>query len=152
MPRAREHFRECSPTTTHPSTSNTRTYRDRSDPPLPTKRKHREDATATATATLPPKKKVQATHKEHNYPSVNELKRRIRDVRRLLSRNDLAADTRIVQERALSGYERDLQDEMERRARSQMIKKYHFVRFLGMFSSLPPLPFSLRAIEVIADG
>lgn len=140
MRQARDHSRERSPRTFHPSTSNTRSYRDRSDPPLPTKRKHREDATATAAAALPPKKKALATRKEHNYPSVNELKRRIRDVRRLLSRDDLAADARILQERALSGYERDLEDEMERRARSQMIKKYHFVRFLGMSLSNQGVP------------
>lgn len=73
--------------------------------------------------------------KENEYPSINELKRRIRDVKRLLNRDDLPADVRIIQERALSGYEKDLEDEMQRRDRSQMIKKYHFVRFLGMFFS-----------------
>ena len=73
--------------------------------------------------------------KENDYPSVNELKRRIRDVKRLLNREDLPADVRIIQERALSGYEKDLEDEMQRRNRSQMIKKYHFVRFLGMLYS-----------------
>lgn len=69
---------------------------------------------------------------EHSYPSVNELKRRIRDVKRLLNRLDLPADARIVQERALAGYERDLAEETARRKRSEMIKRYHFVRFLGM--------------------
>jgi hypothetical protein len=63
--------------------------------------------------------------------SVNELKRRIRDVKRLLTRGDLPPDARIVQERALAGYEKDLKEETEKRKRSEMIKKYHFVRFLG---------------------
>lgn len=67
---------------------------------------------------------------EKEYPSVNELKNRIRGVKRLLNK-DLPADARIVQERALAGYEQDLADELARRERSNMIKKYHFVRFLG---------------------
>jgi hypothetical protein len=64
--------------------------------------------------------------------SINDLKRRIRDVKRLLGRHaDLSPEARIVQERALAGYEKDLKDETERRQRSEMIKRYHFVRFLG---------------------
>lgn len=63
--------------------------------------------------------------------SVNDLKRRIRDVKRLLSRANLSPEARIIQERALKGYEKDLKDEQDRRQRSEMIKKYHFVRFLG---------------------
>lgn len=95
------------------------------------KRKHRE----ASDDALPAKKKIQlGTQKreKNEYPSINELKRRIRAVKRLLEKVDLPADARIVQERALSGYEKDLEDEMQRRDRSQMIKKYHFVRFLGM--------------------
>lgn len=68
---------------------------------------------------------------EKEYPSVNELKKRIRDVKRLLNKKDLSADARVLQERALAGYEEDLAEELVRRERSQMIKKYHFVRFLG---------------------
>lgn len=116
MPKDRHHFRDISPA-----------HRDRST----NKRKHRE-----ASEDAPPaKKKIQlATQKreKNEYPSINELKRRIRAVKRLLEKVDLPADARIVQERALSGYEKDLEDEMQRRERSQMIKKYHFVRFLGM--------------------
>ncbi|KAL4925609.1 Efg1 domain-containing protein [Aspergillus undulatus] len=64
------------------------------------------------------------------YPSINDLKRRIRDSKRLLNKPDLPADKRIIQERALAGYEKELADEERRRERSRMIKKYHFVRFL----------------------
>ncbi|KAL3468453.1 hypothetical protein BJX64DRAFT_245970 [Aspergillus heterothallicus] len=64
------------------------------------------------------------------HTSVNDLKRRIRDVKRLLNKPDLPADKRILQERALKGYEKELADEEGRRERSKMIKKYHFVRFL----------------------
>lgn len=82
------------------------------------------------------KSKAQSTPRnEKEYPSVNELKRRIRDVKRLLNKGTLPADARVVQERALAGYEQDLEDETTRRDRSQLIKKYHFVRFLGMLNS-----------------
>lgn len=73
---------------------------------------------------------------EKGYSSVNELKRRIRDVKRLLNKKDLPADVRVLQERALAGYEQDLEEELARRERSQMIKKYHFVRFLGVLLEL----------------
>ncbi|OJJ38991.1 hypothetical protein ASPWEDRAFT_103173 [Aspergillus wentii DTO 134E9] len=93
---------------------------------------------------MPSKKKIHLTRTENNYPSVNELKRRIRDVKRLLNRVDLPADARIVQERALKGYERDLEDENKRRDRSQMIKKYHFVRFLERKAATKDLNRLLR--------
>jgi len=63
--------------------------------------------------------------------SVNDLKKRIRNTKRLLERVDLPPDARVLQERALQGYEKELQDELARRKRSEMIKRYHFVRFLG---------------------
>lgn len=78
------------------------------------------------------KTKEKSTRNEKEYPSINELKKRIRDVKRLLNKTNLPADARIVQERALAGYEQDLVEESARRERSQMISKYHFVRFLGM--------------------
>ncbi|EAU29796.1 predicted protein [Aspergillus terreus NIH2624] len=102
-----------------------RNYRDRSDRPKRKDRDVSEDAPHHAY-----RKKIKIPKKEHPYPSVNELKKRIRDVKRLLNRVDLPADARIVQERALAGYENDLEEEMQRRHRSAMIKKYHFVRFL----------------------
>lgn len=69
--------------------------------------------------------------------SINDLKRRIRDVKRLLTRaENLSPEARIVQERALKGYERELEQEQARRQRSEMIRKYHFVRFLGSSSTI----------------
>ncbi|KAL2819352.1 hypothetical protein BDW59DRAFT_181667 [Aspergillus cavernicola] len=82
----------------------------------------------------PPNKKKPSSHprekEEQNQVSINDLKRRIRDVKRLLNKPDLPADARILQERALAGYEKELADEERRRERSKLIKKYHFVRFL----------------------
>lgn len=82
-------------------------------------------------------KGTSAARNEKEYPSVNDLKRRIRDVKRLLSKPGLSADARVVQERALTGYEQDLAEETARRDRSQMISRYHFVRFLGMQQRFP---------------
>ncbi|KAL1846548.1 hypothetical protein Plec18170_009127 [Paecilomyces lecythidis] len=76
------------------------------------------------------KKGAPTPRKDRVVLSVNELKKRIRDVKRLLDRVDLPPEGRITQERALIGYQRDLDQEMAKRKRSEMIKKYHFVRFL----------------------
>lgn len=87
-------------------------------------------------STRKPKGAKSAPREEKEYPSINELKKRIRDVKRLLNKRDLPADARIVQERALAGYEEDLAEETARRERSSMISKYHFVRFLGMLHEM----------------
>ncbi|RAL00637.1 Efg1 domain-containing protein [Aspergillus ibericus CBS 121593] len=100
------------------------------DTPDTTTTTHHSHTHSQEEHTQPSRKKIHLPKKEHKYPSVNELKKRIRDVKRLLNKADLPADARIVQERALSGYERDLEEELKRRDRSKMIKKYHFVRFL----------------------
>ncbi|KAL4881152.1 hypothetical protein BJY04DRAFT_190115 [Aspergillus karnatakaensis] len=78
----------------------------------------------------PNNKKPSTDREEKQRTSINDLKRRIRDVKRLLNMPDLSADKRIIQERALMGYEKELADEEKRRERSNMITKYHFVRFL----------------------
>lgn len=123
--------------------STSRPYRDRSDPP---KRKYHRDGDAEQHHS---RKKLQLPKKDHKYPSVNELKKRIRDAKRLLNKPDLPVDARIVQERALKGYEQDLEDETKRRERSAMIKKYHFVRFLGMFVSFFFVFFISIAIAIV---
>ncbi|KAF7122533.1 hypothetical protein CNMCM5793_000558 [Aspergillus hiratsukae] len=118
-----------------------REKRSSSDSTTTSKRKYREDSHDPQPAK---KKKILPPKHEHNHPSVNELKKRIRDVKRLLNRVDLPADAHIVQERALAGYEKDLEDELARRNRSQMIKKYHFVRFLDRKAALKDLNRLLR--------
>ncbi|KAH8692889.1 hypothetical protein BGW36DRAFT_385418 [Talaromyces proteolyticus] len=76
------------------------------------------------------KPRAPTSHASGSGLSINDLKRRIRDIKRLLNHAELLPEARIVQERALAGYEKDLADETARRGRSEMIKKYHFVRFL----------------------
>lgn len=126
--------------------SSKRKSRDGSDDIKPRKKQHRHasveedfsgDDEVPRTKSSNKFKAKAAGRNEKEYPSVNELKKRIRDVKRLLNKKDLPADARVLQERALAGYEQDLDEELARRERSHMIKKYHFVRFLGMPLNLP---------------
>ncbi|GAD97794.1 predicted protein [Paecilomyces variotii No. 5] len=98
--------------------------RDLSEDAPPAKKSHLSKSHGVS------KKGAPAPRKDRVVLSVNELKKRIRDVKRLLDRVDLPPEGRITQERALIGYQRDLDQEMAKRKRSEMIKKYHFVRFL----------------------
>ncbi|GAQ07247.1 hypothetical protein ALT_4568 [Aspergillus lentulus] len=126
-----------------------REKRSPSDSMTISKRKYHEGSEDSQPAK---KKKIHPHKHEHNHPSVNELKKRIRDVKRLLNRVDLPADARIVQERALAGYEKDLEDELARRHRSQMIKKYHFVRFLDRKAASKDLKRLLRREQEISNS
>ncbi|PLN76357.1 hypothetical protein BDW42DRAFT_178910 [Aspergillus taichungensis] len=126
--------------------STSRPYRDRSDPP---KRKYHRDGDAEQHHS---RKKLQLPKKDHKYPSVNELKKRIRDAKRLLNKPDLPVDARIVQERALKGYEQDLEDETKRRERSAMIKKYHFVRFLDRKTATKDIKSLQAQQKALADS
>lgn len=67
--------------------------------------------------------------------SVNAIKKRIRDVRRRLERaDDLPANVRHEDERALAAYEQQLAEADAEKTRQKMIKKYHMVRFFGMIT------------------
>lgn len=44
----------------------------------------------------------------------------------------MPAGLKIEKERALKGYQADLEEVEERKKKSEMISKYHFVRFLGI--------------------
>ncbi|MCJ1284116.1 18S rRNA maturation protein [Xylographa opegraphella] len=73
-----------------------------------------------------------AIHSSHK--SANNLKSKIRDLTRLLDHSkDLPADVRIEKERALAGYRVDLESAQGERRRSDMIKRYHMVRFFGTY-------------------
>lgn len=77
-------------------------------------------------------------HTASDSPSINRLKSKIRDTTRLLNRVEtIPADVRIEKERALAGYQQDLEgaeEQAEKHKRRQaLIKKYHKVRFVGAF-------------------
>lgn len=96
------------------------------DDPKPAKKPRREG---------PPK-----IRKQVHASSVNAVKKRIRDVTRLLSRSeDLPADVRLENERALAAYQQELNAADEEKTRQRMIKKYHMVRFFGKFGILKSL-------------
>lgn len=64
--------------------------------------------------------------------SVNAIKTNIRNVRRRLQRSDdLPADVKAEDERALVMYEQELKAAEDEKVRQAMIKKYHMVRFFG---------------------
>ncbi|KAJ6171904.1 hypothetical protein N7470_000971 [Penicillium chermesinum] len=142
----------------HSRASSKRKSRDASDEPTTRKKQHRqaevesdedvqfEDPSSEEELDVDStrSKKASGTRKEKEYPSVNELKKRIRDVKRLLAKGTLPADARVLQERALAGYEQDLAEETARRQRSHMIKKYHFVRFLDRKTATKQLNRLLR--------
>jgi outer membrane biosynthesis protein TonB len=99
--------------------------------PKPAKKPRRIESTA------PKKKQAHAS-------SVNAIKKRIRDVRRRLERaDDLPADVRIENERALAAYEQELVAALAEKTRQKMIKKYHMVRFFGMAEYKLPLVHSI---------
>lgn len=88
----------------------------------------------------PPQKKRREgppkIRKQVHASSVNAVKKRIRDVTRLLSRgDDLPADVRLENERALAAYKQELAEADEEKVRQRMIKKYHMVRFFGKSGS-----------------
>ncbi|KAI4280981.1 MAG: hypothetical protein L6R35_005780 [Caloplaca aegaea] len=62
--------------------------------------------------------------------SVNALKSKIRDVKRVLEHaRNLPLEVRIEKERALAGYRQDLEEAEHEKERQRMIKRYHMVRF-----------------------
>ncbi|KAJ5641715.1 hypothetical protein N7490_005715, partial [Penicillium lividum] len=125
-----------------------------SEDTAPRKKQHRhdgnEDMQLDDSEAQNPKGKF--TPRDKDFTSVNDLKRRIRDVKRLLNKGTLPADARVVQERALAGYEQDLADEITRRDRSQLIKKYHFVRFLDRKTATKNLNKLLRREKEETDA
>lgn len=68
--------------------------------------------------------------------STNAIKKRKRDLRRLLEHAEkLPANIRISHERELASCDTELETAKETARRSQMIKKYHMVRFFGMLNT-----------------
>lgn len=70
--------------------------------------------------------------KQAHASSVNAIKKRIRDVTRKLERTeDLPANVRVEDERALAAFQQELGSAEAEKTRQKMIKKYHMVRFFG---------------------
>ncbi|KAE8451230.1 hypothetical protein EG329_004394 [Mollisiaceae sp. DMI_Dod_QoI] len=72
----------------------------------------------------------EATRRQIHTSSVNAIKKKIRDVSRRLERSEnIPADVRVQDERALTAYEQELAAAEAEKTRQKMIKKYHMVRF-----------------------
>ena len=63
---------------------------------------------------------------------MNTIKNQLFHLNRQL-KLDLPADIRVEKERAVAGYERDLELALQEKKKQDMISKYHMVRFFGSF-------------------
>ena len=82
--------------------------------------------------------------------SINQLKSKIRDLTRALEHSDhLPAGVRIEKERALAGYRQDVEKIHEDKRKSELIKKYHMVRFFGGLLYHCPISIRLRNNSVL---
>jgi len=87
-------------------------------------------------AKKPRQQEPKAYKKQVHASSVNDIKKRIRNVTRRLERvEDLPANVRMEDERALAAYQQELAAAEAEKTRQKMIKKYHMVRFFGMLQS-----------------
>lgn len=67
--------------------------------------------------------------------SLNEVKKRARDIERRFAKGDeLPADVQRNLERELAHCKRQIEDLQYKKKRSEMISKYHKVRFFGMYA------------------
>jgi hypothetical protein len=85
----------------------------------------------------PPKRKRRRTPEKPTPTSVNPLKKRVRDLTRLLERaENMSADVRMDNERALAAYKQELVAAEEEKLKKKMAKKYHMVKFFGMCDTI----------------
>lgn len=85
--------------------------------------------------------------------TVNDLKSQIRSLTRLLEHNDdLPANVRIEKERALQTARHDLAEEQRARARSDMIGRYHKIRFFDRQKATKRLKRAKRELSECVTG
>ncbi|KAK4548619.1 hypothetical protein LTR36_009529 [Oleoguttula mirabilis] len=86
--------------------------------------------------------------------TVNDLKSQIRSLSRLLDHNDdLPANIRIEKERALQTAQHELDEEQRAKKRSDMIGRYHKVRFFDRQKATKRLKRAKKElIECVADS
>ena len=77
---------------------------------------------------------------EDTVPGVQKIKSSLRQARRLLSKENLAANVRVETERKVKALEADLVKAQNARQERAMAVKYHKVKFFGVYSC----PTSLR--------
>ncbi|KNC81642.1 hypothetical protein SARC_06047 [Sphaeroforma arctica JP610] len=72
-------------------------------------------------------------NEERGNGSSKSVKARIRDIRRLLKRDDLVATVRVEKERMLEMLESDLKEKQNQELEKKLTEKYKMVKFFGMF-------------------
>lgn len=81
-----------------------------------------------------------STEPAKDHQTVAKLRSKIRDLTRLLQRSEnMPADVKIEKERALAGYQADLEKVQGLKRKSDMIRRYHMVRFVGTVFLFPTL-------------
>lgn len=108
---------------------------------MSSKRPHTEVEASSSTREASHKKRKQFNnnHKPNNDggsappgQSLNEIKKRARDIERRFAKGDeLPADVQRNLERELAHCKRQVEDLQYKKKRSEMISKYHKVRFFG---------------------
>lgn len=71
--------------------------------------------------------------REDALPGVQRLKSALRQTKRLLAKDNLAADVRVETERRLKALEADLARAEQSRKERQYATKYHKIKFFGEF-------------------
>ncbi|KAF2773113.1 hypothetical protein EJ03DRAFT_154227 [Teratosphaeria nubilosa] len=85
--------------------------------------------------------------------TVNDLKSSIRSLRRLLEHDDgLPADVRIEKERALQSAQHELEREQSAKKRSDMIARYHKIRFFDRRKAERNLKKAKKALSACEDA
>jgi hypothetical protein len=80
--------------------------------------------------------------------SLNAIKKRVRDIERLLARENLKlpANKQNDLERELAAHKQRLAEAQAKKARSKMIHKYHMVRFFGASTTICPGSLALSLL------
>lgn len=73
---------------------------------------------------------------EDTVPGVQKIKSSLRQARRLLAKENLAANVRVETERKIKALEADLIKAQNARQERAMAVKYHKVKFFGVYSYL----------------
>lgn len=110
-----------------------------------TKRSRPEAQSSNNDHVHPDRKKARTHKNKPNKPrkpididSLAAIKKRARAIERLLSRDtsNIPANKQNELERELAAHQQRIKDAQHKKQRSQMISKYHMVRFFGMLQSV----------------
>lgn len=117
--------------------------------PAPTVHPSRQDQVPQE----PQSKRRKTNPTPHSQPKahpINPLKSRIRSVQRLLNHNDdLPADVRLAHERELQSLQWDLEQAVRAQQRTEMIGKYHKIRFFDRQKATKRLKRAKKALAAL---